>query len=82
MTEQPQLIPFCMGERLRQERQKRKLDLAGISKELRIDLPVMEAIENDRLEHLAPVYQRGYITSYARFLGFEQAEIDQMTKEK
>jgi cytoskeleton protein RodZ len=78
MTEQQQLIPLCMGERLSQKRQKRKLDLADVARQLRIDLPVMEAIENDRLDHLAPVYQRGYITSYARFLGFDQSEIDQM----
>ena len=78
MTEQQQLIPLCTGEKLRQQREKRRLNLADVAEKLKIDLPVVEAIEADDLAHLAPVYQRGYITAYARFLEFDPSEIEQM----
>lgn len=67
-----------MGERLRQVREKRRLALCEVARELRIDEPVLEALEADQLEHLAPVYRRGYISAYARLLEFEQAETEQM----
>jgi cytoskeleton protein RodZ len=75
---QQQLIPLCVGERLREAREKRKLTLSDIARKLRIDEPVIEALEAGELDHLAPVYQRGYVTAYARFLDFEPSEIEQM----
>lgn len=78
MTIQQQLIPLCTGERLRQAREKRGLDLSTVALALRIDEPVMEAIEEGTLGHLAPVYQRGYVTTYARFLKFEESDIREM----
>ena len=80
MTElkQQELIPLCTGERLKQERVKRGLALSEVAVQLHIDLPVLTSIEQDQLQHLASVYQRGYISSYARFLKFEESEIEQM----
>jgi cytoskeleton protein RodZ len=78
MVEQQQLIPLKTGERLRKEREKRGLDLAVVANKLRIDLAVMHSIEEDSLAHLALVYQRGYIRTYATFLNFESNEIEQM----
>ena len=78
MNEQRQLIPLYTGERLRQERENRGISLADAALQLRIDEPVMHAIEADELDHLAPLYKRGYITAYARFLEFEETEIEQM----
>jgi len=75
---QQQLIPLCMGERLRQVREQRGLELADVAQSLRIDEPVMKAIEEGEIAHLAPVYQRGYITTYANFLELDPAEIKQM----
>ncbi|MFT5140278.1 MAG: cytoskeleton protein RodZ [Lysobacterales bacterium] len=77
MIEQ-QLIPLTTGERLRQEREKRGLDLTEVAVKLRIDLPVMNAVEQDKLAHLALVYQRGYIRTYAQFLNFKNDDIEQM----
>jgi cytoskeleton protein RodZ len=42
---------------------------------------VMRAIEADEIDHLAPLYRRGYLSAYARFLGFEQDDIEQMLGE-
>ncbi len=78
MTEQQQLIPLCMGERLQQERQKYGLGLAEISTALHIDEEILLALEKGDLNHLAPVYRRGYVTAYARHLKFDATEIDQM----
>ncbi len=78
MTEQQQLIPLSVGERLREARKKQGLDLLEIALQLRIDEPVMRAIEADKLGHLAPVYQRGYVTAYARHLKFKESELEQL----
>ena len=78
MTEQPPLIPLLTGERLQRERNKRGLELQDVALQLRIDLPVMQAIEQDKLGHLASIYQRGYITAYARYLDFDASDIKQM----
>ncbi len=78
MTKQQQLIPLYAGKRLRQERKKRGLELVEVASYLRIDLPVLQALEQDKLNHLASVYQRAYITAYARYLEFEESEVKQM----
>ena len=78
MTVQQELIPLCMGERLRQERESRRISLEKVARDLRIDEPVVRAIEEDKLGHLAPVYRRGYVSSYANYLKFESSEIEQM----
>ncbi|NNE04610.1 MAG: helix-turn-helix domain-containing protein [Xanthomonadales bacterium] len=78
MSEQQQLIPISPGESLRQRRVKKKLSIADISNALRIDGPVVVSIESDQLDHLAPIYRRGYVQSYARHLGFKKDEIAQM----
>lgn len=78
MTRQPQLIPMGIGERLRTERMEQGLSTFEVSVRLRIDEPVIIALEADRLGHLAPLYQRGYVRNYARYLGFDNTEIEQM----
>lgn len=81
MSRQKQLIPLARGERLRQQREALGHELADVAAQLRIDEPVMKAIEEDRLAHMAALYQRGYIRSYARFLGFEESEIAEMLED-
>lgn len=81
MSRQKQLIPLARGERLRQQREALGHELADVAAQLRIDEPVMKAIEEDRLAHMAALYQRGYIRSYARFLGFDESEIAEMLEE-
>lgn len=76
--EQQQLIPISPGESLRQRRLKKKLSVEAISQALRIDQPVVTSIESDQLDHLAPIYRRGYVQAYAQHLGFKPAEVEQM----
>ena len=79
MTEQqPPLIPLNLGEKLSQSRNRKNISLEAVAEKLNIDLAVLEAMEADSLEHLAPVYRRGYVNTYARFLGIEKSEIQQM----
>lgn len=78
MSRQPQLIPMGVGERLQSERLEQGLSTSEVAARLRIDEPVIVALEADNLHHLAPLYRRGYVTNYGRFLGFDAAEIAQM----
>jgi cytoskeleton protein RodZ len=78
VNEQHQLIPICIGEQLRQKRESRGIDPGEVSERLKIDEQVIRAIEADEFEYLAPLYRRGYIKSYAMFLGFDREEVGQM----
>lgn len=69
---------MCAGERLRQKRESLGIGLVEVADRLKIDLQVMRAIEADDLDHLAPLYRRGYIRAYAKYLGFGQEETAQM----
>jgi len=64
--------------RLRQRRESLGMKLDEAAARLKIDEIVMRSIEADDLGHLAPLYRRGYIRSYASFLGFDAADIAQM----
>jgi cytoskeleton protein RodZ len=81
MSRQKQLIPMATGERLRQQREALGHELGDVATQLHIDEGVMRAIEDDRVQHMAPLYRRGYIRSYARFLDFDAAEIEEMLEE-
>lgn len=81
MSRQKQLIPLATGERLRQQREALGHALGDVAAQLHIDEGVMRAIEDDRVQHMAPLYRRGYIRSYARFLDFDAAEIEEMLEE-
>jgi cytoskeleton protein RodZ len=84
MTDTPMIDPGhavpverSLGARLRAAREARGLALAEAATALRAPVRVIEAIEGDQLERLgAPVFARGYLTSYARLLGMPQAVVD------
>jgi len=75
MKEQQDLIPMATGEYLKSLRTKRKLSLAEVAKEIILDERVLDAIERDEAEHIAPLYRNGYIQTYARFLRVPADEI-------
>ncbi|HZF17788.1 MAG TPA: RodZ domain-containing protein [Steroidobacteraceae bacterium] len=61
-----------VGERLRAARERQGLTLQKMSEDLHLDLPVIEAMEEDRFRMLgAPVYARGHLRKYAQLLGLE-----------
>ncbi len=61
-----------VGERLRAARERQGLTLQKVSEDLHLDLPVIDAMEEDRFRSLgAPVYARGHLRKYAQLLGLD-----------
>lgn len=68
-----------LGAALRAEREKRHLTIENVADQLKINprlLLALESGEGQMLPH--PAYARGFIRSYAAFLGFGPAEIQEM----
>jgi cytoskeleton protein RodZ len=66
----------AVGETLRRERIKRNLELDGISRELKISLKFLEAIETDQFEKLpGGVFAKSFVRQYARLLGLDEEEL-------
>ncbi len=65
-----------LGERLRTERVQRGLSLSAVEQATRIRQKYIEGIEHDDYAEMpAPVYTRGFIRNYARFLNLDELEI-------
>ena len=57
------------GSQLQEARKERKLSLADVTRQTKIQPWVLEALEADRLHELmSPVYVKGFLSSYAKFL--------------
>jgi cytoskeleton protein RodZ len=68
MTEQGQLLPLDPGDALRKRRLERGLSLPHVADRLRIRENVLLAIEENQTQNITPVYLRGYIRAYAKYL--------------
>jgi cytoskeleton protein RodZ len=65
-----------LGERFRAAREARGLSVADVAEQVRIRSVYLQAIEEERWSEIgAPVYIRGFLRTYARFLGLEAEEI-------
>lgn len=65
-----------LGSRLAEARQQKGLSLADAERQTRITRRYLEALETDRFHLLpAPVYARGFLRNYARFLGLNADEL-------
>ncbi len=61
-----------LGVLLRESRRRRALTLADVHRDIRINPDYLEALEDERWGDLpAPVYARGFLRSYARYLGLD-----------
>jgi Helix-turn-helix domain len=71
-----------IGEKLRDARTDRGVELAEVERATKIRLKFLEAMEGDRWRELpAPVYARGFLDIYARYLGLDQqALLDEYSK--
>lgn len=67
---------MSMGELLLQARVKRGLTLEAVSQVVRIKPDVLAAMESGQTEHVPNVYLKGYIRSYARYLGLSQEVVE------
>lgn len=63
------------GEILRETRTERRITLSDVEQDIRINRTYLEALEQARFDLLpAPVYARGFMRSYARYLGLDPEE--------
>lgn len=64
------------GAWLRRQREMREIDLREIADKTKISLRYLKAMEQDRFEVLpAPVFARGFLREYARFVGLNPDEV-------
>lgn len=74
-AEQQRAEGRAMGDRLRETRTGLALSLAEVERDIRINRAYLEALEAGRFDTLpAPVYARGFMRSYARYLGIDPEE--------
>jgi len=65
-----------VGEYLKEERKKRKIDLNQIANDLKIGKAILLEIENDNLpEYLDQVFLIGHVRSYANYLNLDSETI-------
>ena len=67
---------MSLGELLLLARVKRGLSLETISPAVRVKPEVLAAIESGETDHVPSVYLKGYIRSYARYLGLPQELVE------
>jgi cytoskeletal protein RodZ len=66
----------ALGERFRAAREARGLTLSDVAEHIRIRSVYLAAIEDENWSAIgAPVYIRGFLRTYARFLGLEPEEV-------
>ena len=64
-----------LGAWLRARREARGYDIERVERETRIDRGYVQAIEREQYDLLpAPVYARGFVRGYARYLGLDEEE--------
>src|SRR5262245_66295224 len=67
---------LTFGEELRRERIIRDVSLEEISAATKISIRLLTALESSDVSRLpAPVYSRGFIRAYARYLGLDPEEM-------
>jgi cytoskeleton protein RodZ len=61
------------GEKLKQEREKRKITLEQISASTKIGTRMLQALEEDKFNHLpGGIFNKGFVRAYARFVGLDE----------
>lgn len=71
------------GQRLRRIRQSKNLELSKVATELHLRVPVLQSLESDAFDRLPePVFVRGYLRSYARYLGVDERPILECYQER
>ena len=65
----------AFGERLRRERERRKVTLEEISLSTKISIRLLTALETEKFEQLpGGIFNKGFVRAYARFLGMDEQE--------
>ena len=67
---------LSLGEFLRQERERRGITLEQVASATKVGIRILHAIEADQYVELpAKPFIRGFVASYARFIGLESKEV-------
>lgn len=65
-----------VGETLRRARAARGLTIEQIATELRIEAPLLRALEDERFDAIGPpVFAKGYLKHYSQLLGLDHADL-------
>lgn len=65
----------AMGKRLRDQRVRSGLSIVDVERDTRINRVYLEALEEAHFDVLpAPIYARGFVRSYAKYLGLDPEE--------
>ncbi|HLD01823.1 MAG TPA: helix-turn-helix domain-containing protein [Patescibacteria group bacterium] len=65
-----------VGQKLQEERQRRKISLDEVSAATKIKVSFLQALEKGEYQHLpSPTYAQGFIRNYAEYLGLPKKEI-------
>ena len=63
-------VPLVAGERLAEARRLKQISLPDIARQLHLDEPRVQALEENRFDALgAPVFAKGYLRKYADLVG-------------
>jgi len=62
------------GERLKKLRLEKGISLEEVQKKTKVNLNILKALEGDGLTDLRPVYLRGFLKIYCKFLGVDPKE--------
>ena len=62
---------LSVGKQLAGQRRRREISIRQVSEQIKLPGWVIEALEADRMEQVAPLYLRGYVRNYANFLGLD-----------
>lgn len=67
---------MTLGEKLQQIRSERRISLTEVSRSTKIQVKYLESLEKGDYESLPPdVYVRGFLKSYAQFLGLQEESL-------
>ncbi|MGY6587229.1 MAG: helix-turn-helix domain-containing protein [Wenzhouxiangella sp.] len=64
-----------IGQQLATARLDQGLERDQVARSLHLTTSVVASIESGRIDHVAPIYRRGYISNYARLLGLDPAPL-------
>ncbi len=72
-----------LGEKLRKIREEANVSLSEISKVTKVRKVYLEMLEEERFDELPPdVYVRGFLNSYANYLGIEPEDVFRLYKKE
>src|SRR6202158_2452345 len=71
--ESGRLVLPSFGEKLKQEREKRKITLEQISVSTKIGTRMLQALEEDKFSQLpGGIFNKGFVRAYSRFVGLDE----------